>query len=110
MTLRPEVLWLILACLLVTIVPRVLPMLTVNRLRLPRAVVAWLSYVPAAVIAALFFREILATPAGALRDWLDPYFLAGWATLALAFWTRNIIVTVLAGVALFAALRWGLGG
>ena len=110
MTLRWEVLALILACLAVTIVPRVLPMLTVNRLRLPRAVVAWLGYVPAAVISALFFREILATSAGDLRGVLDPHFLAGWATLALAFLTRNIIATVAAGVALFALLRWGLGG
>ena len=110
MTLRWEVLALILACLAVTIVPRVLPMLTVNRLRLPRGVVAWLSYVPAAVISALFFREILVTAAGDLRGPLDPHFLAGWATLALAFLTRNIIATVIAGAALFALLKWALGG
>lgn len=110
MTLRPEVLFLILACLLVTIVPRVLPMMTVNRLRLPRAVVSWLSFVPSAVISALFFREILATPEGDLRSILDPHFLAGWSTLALAFLTRNIILTVIVGVALFAVLRWTLGG
>ena len=106
MTMRPEVLLLILACLAVTIVPRVLPMMTVNRLRLPPAAIAWLSFVPSAVISALFFREILATPDGNLRSVLDPHFLAGWATLALAFWTRNIILTVIAGAALFAVLRW----
>ena len=110
MTLRPEVLLLILACMAVTIVPRVLPMMTVNRLRLPQWAAAWLSYVPSAVISALFFREILATPAGELRGLLDPHFIAGWATLALAFLTRNIIATVIAGVALFAVLRWALGG
>ena len=110
MTLRLEVLLLILACMAVTIVPRVLPMLTVNRLRLPPSAVAWLSYVPSAVISALFFREILATPEGAPRGFLDPYFLAGWMTLALAFLTRNIILTVIAGVALFATLHWLFAG
>ena len=109
MSLRMEVLFLILACLLVTLVPRVLPMLAVNRMRLPGWVAGWLSYVPSAVISALFFREILATPAGELRGFLDPHFLAGWTTLALAFLTRNIIATVIAGVALFAVLRWVLG-
>ena len=105
MTLRPEVLLLILACLAVTIVPRVLPMMTVNRLRLPRAAVAWLSFVPAAVISALFFREILMTAAGDLRAPDDPHFIAGWASLAIAFASRNIILTVVCGVALFAILR-----
>jgi len=48
MDIRPEFLGLVLACALVTAVPRVLPLVVLSRLRLPAWLVDWLGYVPIA--------------------------------------------------------------
>lgn len=104
MSVRPEIMLLILGCMIVTVVPRVLPMILVNRLQLPRWFLLWLGYVPIAVISALFFREILLTNGG-WREWNDPYLAAGVLTLAAAFVSRNILATVLVGAVAFTALR-----
>lgn len=88
----------------VTIVPRVLPMLLVNRLNLPHWFWAWLRYIPVSVIAALFFRETLLIN-GEFRQWGDPYLIAGQLTLITAFLCRNLFLTVCLGVALFTLLR-----
>ena len=105
MTLRPDILALILACMLVTLLPRILPMIFVNRLTLPRGFLLWLQYIPVSVISALLFREILLLD-GALRPWQSPHIIAGVASLLIAFLSKSIITTVLLSVLLF----WLLGG
>lgn len=105
MTLRPEIIMLIVACMVVTVIPRVMPMVLVNRIELPEWFLAWLHHIPVAVISALFFREVLLLD-GDWRDWHDPYFLAAWPTLAVALWSRNIFITVIVGVLIFVVLRW----
>ena len=54
MDIRPEFLGLVLACALVTAVPRVLPLLVLSRLRLPAWLLDWLRYVPVAVLSPFF--------------------------------------------------------
>lgn len=105
MSVRPEILLLILACMAVTIVPRVAPMALVNRLRLPAWFLAWLSYIPVSVISALFFREAFLS-AGAWRSWDDPYLVAGMLTLAVAFLCRNFFLTAVIGAFIFTACRY----
>jgi branched-subunit amino acid transport protein len=66
----------------------------------------WLRHVPVAVLAALVAPAALA-PQGALR--LGPHALAA-AVGALAAWrTRNVPVTIAAGMAAFWVLRAVLG-
>ena len=109
MSIRPEIILLILGCMGVTVLPRILPMAFANRLHLPAWFLAWLRYIPVSVIAALFFREVLLT-AGAFRQWDDPYLIAGLLTLVAAFVFRNILLTVVVGAVVFTALRFILGG
>jgi len=109
MSVRPEVLLLILGCMGVTIVPRVLPMLAAHRLRPPAVVVAWLGYVPTAVISALFFKEILLVDGTLPGTPVEPHLLAGLASLAVAFATRSIGLTVIGGIAAYAVLKAWLG-
>ena len=94
MDVRPEFLGLILACALVTAVPRVLPLVVLSRLRLPRWIVDWLGYVPIAVLAALLTLEVSALPSPAII-----------VALAIAWFTRSLLATVATGVAAF----WLLG-
>jgi len=93
MEIRPEFLGLVLACALVTAVPRVLPLLVLSRLQLPQWLLDWLRYVPVAVLASLLSLEVATGgTAGLLR--------AGVA-LAVAAVSRSLLGTVLAGVAVY---------
>jgi branched-subunit amino acid transport protein len=101
MDIRPEFLMLVLACALVTALPRVLPLVVLSRLSLPRWLLDWLGYVPIAVLAALGAVEVLA-PGGKLALTLgNPGVPAIGAAIAVAAWTRSLLGTVLAGVAVF---------
>jgi branched-subunit amino acid transport protein len=93
MDIRPEFLALVLACALVTAVPRVLPLLVLSRLQLPQWLLDWLRYVPVAVLASLLSLEILATGKAGLP--------AVAVALAVAAGTRSLLGTVLAGIAAY---------
>ena len=59
MDVRPEILALILASAAVTALPRVLPLVLLSRIALPQWLVAWLGFVPIAVLAALLAIGLL---------------------------------------------------
>ncbi len=102
MSVRPEVLGLILACAAVTLVPRILPLLLARRFSLPPWFETWLGYVPVAVIGALLVDQVLLTgPADGFL--LDPQRLvAGVVALGVAVFTRSLGYSVIAGVVVFA--------
>ena len=58
MDVRPEILLIILGAALVTVVPRVLPLVVLTRVDLPAALKSWLAYVPIAILAALLAGEL----------------------------------------------------
>jgi branched-subunit amino acid transport protein len=93
MNIRPEFLGLVLACALVTAVPRVLPLLVLSRLQLPQWLLDWLRYVPVAVLASLLSLELLNTGTAGL--------VGIAAALVVAAATRSLLGTVLAGVAVY---------
>ena len=97
MEIRPEFLALVLACALVTALPRVLPLVALSRLRLPPWLADWLRYVPIAVLAALLAIELPAAGAAGL-----PAIMAAFAVAAA---TRSLLGTVIAGVALYWLLN-----
>lgn len=97
MEIRAEFLALVLACAAVTAIPRVLPLVALSRVQLPGWLLEWLRYVPIAVLSALLSIELLSTGLAGL--------VAIAAALGVAFLTRNLLGTALAGVALY----WLLG-
>ncbi len=101
MDVRPEILALILACAAVTIVPRVLPLVLLSRITLPAWALAWLGYVPVAVLAALLALEVLVVDGKPALSAANPALLAILPTLAVAAVTRSLIATAMAGVGLY---------
>jgi branched-subunit amino acid transport protein len=83
----------VLACALVTAVPRVLPLLVLSKMELPQWLLDWLRYVPVAVLAALLSLELLAAGTKSLA----PIAIA----LAVAAATRSLLGTVLTGVGVY---------
>ena len=71
---------------------------------LPGGVQRWLNYVPIAVLAALVAPEALAA-AGTTPAVLDAATLALVAGLVMAWRTRNVFWTIVAGMAIYWALR-----
>jgi branched-subunit amino acid transport protein len=93
MEIRPEFLGLVLACALVTAVPRVLPLVALSRIQLPTWLLDWLRYVPVAVLAALLAIELLSAGAVGVP--------AITAAFAVALLTRSLFGTACAGVAVY---------
>lgn len=104
MDVRPEILALILACAAVTALPRVLPLVVLSKIALPRWLVTWLAYVPVAVLAALLAIEVLMVDGNPALSAVNPSLLAIAPALAVAGLTRSLIATVLAGVAVYGLL------
>lgn len=91
--------------MLVTVPPRVLPMLILSQRSLPRVIERWLFYVPVAVLSAMLFPSIF-MPEGSLALRADNLYL--WAALPAVFvaWkTHTLFPPVLTGVVALALLR-----
>lgn len=90
---------------IVTLLPRVLPLMVLSRFRLPEPVAEWLKHVPVAVMSALIAQSLfLADDKPVQGPTLE------MAAAVIAFWvavkTRSLLGTVLAGVACTMVLRW----
>lgn len=90
----------------VTYLPRLLPVWLLSQRTLPPVVVAWLRFVPVAVLAALLLPGLVVRE-GQINVGLNNIFL--WAAipaLLVAWRTRSFFGTVLVGMGLVALLRW----
>ena len=100
----------------VTYLPRLLPLLLLSRRRdadsaLSPFIEVWLRYVPPAVLAAMLLPSLLVTD-GQLSLGPDTgmvYLCAAIPTLLVAWKTRSLIGSVLAGVAAVALGRLWIG-
>jgi len=87
---RAWVIWVILGCALVTVIPRVAPLVFLSRVRMPGVLERWLGYVPVAVLAALFAQSV-AMPAGRLDLTPgNPALLAAAPVLLVALLTLGV--------------------
>ena len=92
--------WTIIGMAVVTFVPRVIPLLALSGKKLPDLVVAWLRYVPAAVLAAMLLPSIL-MPEGGISLAMENLFLwAALPTFAAAILSKNLFVPVIVGLLL----------
>lgn len=91
--------------LAVTYVPRALPVLALSRRTLPEAVVRWLSFIPAAVLAAMLVPSLVAGHAG-LDFSIDNIFLWSALPTALVCWkTRSFVGAIVTGMGCVALGR-----
>ncbi len=107
--MRTQVLLIILGAAIVTLIPRIAPLVLLSRVTLPGRVVRWLEFVPVAVLSALLAQAV-AMPEGRI-SW-PPENLAMVAVvpvLLIAVRTRSLIKTVAGGVIVMALLRWVMG-
>jgi branched-subunit amino acid transport protein len=103
MDVRPEILLIVLGAALVTVVPRVLPLVVLTRFDLPAGLKSWLAYVPIAILAALLAAELALEQGAIVAKWRD--LVAVLPVLAVVAVSRSIIGAVVAGVLAIALLR-----
>lgn len=105
MEIRWHIFLLIVGSAIVTLIPRVLPLMVLNRLRIPEVMLRWLDHVPVAVMAALLAQELLLADGKVApgRNLLEigaaiPAFLT-------AFFTKSLFATVIVGIVSIVILR-----
>lgn len=96
---------LILGMALGTHLLRLLPLSLLSRVALPAWVQDWLSLVPGAVLCASLAQSILIQDNRLALSWTNIHLLAAVPALLLAWRTRNVILTMLGGMAAFALLQ-----
>lgn len=83
---------------LVTYLPRLLPLLALTGVKLPKWVISWLGYVPPAVLSALLLPSILLQD-DQLSLGLDNLFLwAALPTMGVAVLTKSLFPPVIIGM------------
>ncbi len=91
---------------LVTYLIRLLPILAVGRLKLPRWALQAMRYIPPAVLTAIIVPDLL-LPGGALNLTLgNGRLIAGIVATVVAWRTRNVLLTVAVGMVVLWALQW----
>jgi branched-subunit amino acid transport protein len=98
----------ILGMLLVTYLPRVLPMLVLSSKSLPPVVELWLRYVPVAVLAAMLFPTLLVQEHHVTLGFDNVFLWAAFPTVIMAWKTRSFFGAVVVGMALVAIARYFL--
>lgn len=99
--LRSELLLLFLGMGLVTYLPRWLPLFLLSQRSLPEWLIYWLDLIPAAILSALLLPALVTTGNPPSLSILQPEFFVAIPTFLIAWKTRSLAVTVIAGMLLF---------
>jgi branched-subunit amino acid transport protein len=80
-----------------------------DRIKVPDWFRRGLRFVPVAVLSAIILPE-LTSPNGTLfLSWRNPQLLAGMVAVLVAWKTKNVLLTILAGMAALVLLQFVLG-
>ena len=104
--MKSEMIYLILGMSLVTQLPRLLPLVVLSRLSLPPIVIRWLKQIPVAVLSALLFPSLLIADGRLSLSLNNTALLAAIPSIIVAAKTKNLFLTVLAGIASSALLQF----
>jgi branched-subunit amino acid transport protein len=101
---------LLLGMMLVTFGVRYPTLAIIGRLDLPDPFFRALRFVPPAVLTAIIAPAML-MPAGPLDiSHTNAYLVAGIASVGVAWWRKNLLLTILVGMAVFLLWRMAVGG
>ena len=99
-------LWLIfLAIGLITYATRLSFILIFGKIEMPHNVSRALRFVPAAVLSAIIFTELLVRDGHILLTPANPRLLAGLVAFLIAWRTRNTLLTILLGMSALLLLQ-----
>jgi branched-subunit amino acid transport protein len=89
-----------------TYLMRLLPLMILGRVPLPPRFREWLRLVPGAILATSLFQALLLQDEKLALTWRNAHLLAAIPTLLVAWRTRNMLLTILCGIASYALLQY----
>jgi branched-subunit amino acid transport protein len=68
-----------------------------------------LQYAPIAALSAVVIPEIITVQGELISTWQDARLFAAVVGMAAYFWRRDVLITIMAGMAVYLPLHLGLG-
>lgn len=104
-----ETLWLIAGMTFVTFSIRYLLIPLSGRIRFSNSMRRALGYVPPAVLTAIIVPAALIPDGQALSlSWTNPYCVGAIVTTLIGWFSKNLLITIVGGMAFFALWQWML--
>ena len=94
---------------LVTVLTRSFFFISSNSWQLPHWAQRGLQYAPIAALSAVVVPEIVTVQGVFVTTWQDARLFAAVAGAGCYFWRRDVLVTILGGMAVYLPLHLGLG-
>ncbi|GAU09668.1 AzlD domain-containing protein [Desulfoplanes formicivorans] len=95
--------------LVVTYIPRMLPVVALASRNMPPALIRWLGFIPTTVLSALLVPDLVLRD-GNLHFGMDNLFLwVALPTFLVAWRTRSFFGAIFTGMFLVAVARWMIG-
>jgi len=94
---------------LLTFATRLSFIFLLDRIRVPDWFRRGLRFVPVAVLSAIILPELTSPNGDLFLSWRNPQLLAGMVAILVAWRTKNVILTIMAGMAALLVLRFVLG-
>lgn len=91
---------------IVTVLPRVLPITVLSKVKLNKKVEEFLTYIPISVLAALIAVELLTANNKISIEGNSLELLAAIPTVLIAIKKNNLLLTVIVGIVSIALLRF----
>ncbi|KAB7706231.1 AzlD domain-containing protein [Bacillus aerolatus] len=105
MSVNITILLIIIGCAVVTLIPRLAPFLIVRNIKLPEAVMKWLSFIPVCILTALIVGSVIESGDDSFPGINWQVLFALIPTLVIAIWTKSLLITVIFGIIVMAVLR-----
>jgi branched-subunit amino acid transport protein len=93
----------------ITVVARSFFFISSQSWQLPAWAQRGLQYAPIAALSAVVVPEIITVQGDLVTTWKDARLYAAAVGVAAYFWRRDVLITIVAGMAVYLPLRLGLG-
>ncbi len=93
----------------VTVVARSFFFISSKTWQLPHWAQRGLQYAPIAALSAVVVPEIITVQGELVSTWQDARLYAAAAGVAAYFWLRDVLITIVGGMAVYLPLHLGLG-
>jgi branched-subunit amino acid transport protein len=93
----------------VTVLTRSFFFISSKSWQLPHWAQRGLQYAPIAALSAVVIPEIITVQGELVSTWQDARLYAAVAGVAAYFWRRDVLITILGGMAVYLPLHLGLG-
>ena len=100
---------IVLGLALVTVIARGFFLFSSRAWSLPHWAQRGLQYAPIAALAAVVLPEVVMVQGHLVQSWQDARLYAAGVGAAAYFWRQDVLITILAGMAVYLPLHLGLG-